>query len=122
MKVAFSRQNDYLPAFNNNKELPPEEQLKVTMKVMILLDLLDLTDVLKSVGFEKGDVKDLTIEQMKALVKEGGKYIPKYCVLLNADGFNLEDVVTYSTFLPLASELLFTLLNNSSPSAADVKN
>jgi hypothetical protein len=35
---------------------------------------------------------------------------------------SLEEVVAYATFLPLASELLFTLLNISSPGEADVKN
>lgn len=122
MKVAFSRQTEFLPAFNKNKELAEPEQLKVTMKPMTLFDLLDLTDVLKSVGFEKGEVTDLTVAQMKSIVAEGGKYLPKYCTLVNAEGFEMADVVAYATFLPLASELLFTLLNKSSPGEADVKN
>lgn len=122
MKVAFSRESEYLPQFNDNLKLAEHDQLKVTMKVMTLLDLLDLTDVLKSVGFEKGEVTDLTVKQMKSIVAEGGKYLPKYCALVNAEGFDMNDVIAFAHFLPLASELLFTLLNKASPNEADVKN
>lgn len=122
MKVNFSRETVFIPEFNDNKLLPDEEQLKIKLKVMNLLDLLDLTDILKGVGFDKGDIKDLTVEQMKTIVKEGAKYIPKYASLVGADGFTLQDITDYAAFLPLATELLFTLLNNASPNAADAKN
>lgn len=122
MKVQFSKETTYVPEFNKNRELSVEEQLSVKIKVMSLLDLLDLTDVLKSAGFEKGELKDMSVEQMKTIVKEGGKYIGKYCTLAGNDGFDISDVTGYAAFMPLATELLFTLLNTSSPSPADVKN
>lgn len=122
MKSNFSREQVYVPEFDKNKELPDDQQLKVKVGVMKMLDLLDLTDVLKSAGFEKGDVKDLSVDQMKTIVREAGKYVPKYCTLVNAEDFSVDDTISYSQFLPLASELLFTLLNSSSPNAVDVKN
>lgn len=122
MKVSFSTSQIYVPEFNKNKELPEDQQLKVNISTMELVDLLDLTDVLKSAKFERGDAKELSVEQMKTIVREAGKYVPKYCKLINAEGFDAETVVKYSFFLALASELLFTLLNFSSVSEADVKN
>lgn len=122
MKVAFSKETAYVPDYNENKTLSEPDRLSVTVKTMTLLDLLDLTDTLKQAGFVQGDVKDVTIDQMKTIVGSAGKYVPKYCALVNAEGFNVEDVVTYPTFLPLATELLFNLMNSSSPSEADVKN
>lgn len=122
MKIEFSREVTYIPEFNGNKELPEGEQLSVKIKVMTLSDLLDLMDVLKSSGFQKGDVKDLNPGQMKAIVTQAGKYIPKYCTLDHAEGFSVEDLAQFAVFMPLATELLFTLLNVSSPNAADAKN
>lgn len=122
MKVAFSRESTYTPEFNENPKLSEPERLTVTVKVMTLLDLLDLTDVLKQAEFEKGDVKDVSIDKMRTIVAQAGKFVPKYCVLVNAEGFDVQDVVTYPFFLPLATELLFHLLNSSSPSKADAKN
>src|SRR5260221_13932688 len=101
MKVEFSREVVFIPDFNKNKELPDDQQLKVKLKVMSLLDVLDLTDVLKNAGFDKGEVKDLTHDQMKMVVLEGGKYIPKYASLIGAEGFTIEDVIGYATFFPL---------------------
>lgn len=122
MKFEFSHEIVYVPEFNKNKELPEAEQLTVKIKPMKLADLLDLTDVLKKAGFEKGDSKDATPEQMRAIVGSGGKYVPQYCTLVGAEGFDLSDVVTYAHFLALATEILFTLITKSSPVVADVKN
>lgn len=122
MKIEFSREVKYVPDFNKNKELPENEQLIVNIKVMSLGDLLDLMDVLKQANFEKGDVKDLTPGQMKTIVTQAGKYIPKYCKLEHAEGFSVEDLAQFAVFMPLATEVLFTLLNSSSPNADDAKN
>ena len=122
MKFEFSHEITFIPDFNKNKELPEAEQITVKIKPLILFDLLDLTDVLKQAGFEKGDSKDVSQEQMRAIVGQGGKYVPKYCSLIGAEGFDLNDVVNYAHFLPLATEILFTLITNSSPTVADVKN
>lgn len=122
MKIEFSREVNYVPEFNGNKELSESEQLVVHIKVMKLADLLDLMDVLKQAKFEKGDVKDLTPGQMKAIVTQAGKYIPLYCTLEHAEGFAVEDLAQFAVFMPLATEVLFTLLNVSSPNVADAKN
>lgn len=122
MKVAFSKEVPFVPEFQKNKELPLEEQLSFKLKPMITLDLIDLTDVLKTVGFTAGEQTDMTTDQMKTVVKEAGKYVPKYSTMSGADGFTIEEVIGYPAFLALASEVLFQLLNISSPNTADVKN
>jgi hypothetical protein len=122
MKIEFSRSREYVPEFNGNKELPEEEQLKATISVMRLSDLLDLGDTFKEADFEEGDMKNMTLDQMKVLVKGAGQYVPKYVKLSGNDGFALDDVVQFPQFLSLAAELLFTLLSYSQPTTADVKN
>lgn len=122
MKIEFSREITYTPTFHGNKELPENEQLLVHLKVMSLGDMLDLMDVLKQAGFEKGDIKDMGPGQMKTVVTQAGKYIPKYCKLEHNDGFGIDDIAQFAVFMPLATEILFTLLNASSPSADDTKN
>lgn len=122
MKIQFSRERDFTPDFNANKELPEDEQLRAKIKVMVLTDILDLGDAFKQADFENGDMKDMSLEQMKMLVKSAGKYVPKYVTITGNDGFSIEDIVTYPQFLALATELLFTLLTYSQPSSADIKN
>lgn len=122
MKIEFSREVKYVPDFNGNKELPEGDQLVVNISIMSLVDLLDLMDVLKQAKFEKGDVKDLTPGQMKTIVTQAGKYIPKYCKLEHNDGFSVDDLAQFAIFMPLATEVLFTLLNVSSPNVTDAKN
>ena len=122
MKIAFSRERAFTPDFNGNKSLDEADQLSATVKVMTLNDILDLGDAFKQAGFEKGDMKEMSLAQMQVLVRSAGKYVPKYVSLKGNDGFTLEDVVTYPQFLSLATELLFTLLNFSAPTEADVKN
>lgn len=122
MKITFSRERDYTPEFNDNKALPEDDQLHASIKVMTLHDILDLGDAFKTVDFETGDMKDMSLEQMKTLVTGAGKYVPKYVTLRGNDGFTLEDTVTYPQFLGLATELLMALLTFSQPTPADVKN
>lgn len=122
MKVAFSREVPFTPVFNDNAKLPEEEQLKFKLKPMNTLDLLDLTDVLKTAGFTEGEVTDLNSDQMKSIVKEAGKYVPKYSAMTGNDGFTMDEVIGFPAFLSLASEVLFQLLTISSPTKADTKN
>lgn len=122
MKVAFSKEVTFVPEFQDNKKLPAEEQLSFKLKPMTTLDLLDITDVLKTAGFQVGEHTDLTTEQMRSIVKEAGKYIPNYATMAGADGFTIAEVIAYPAFLALASEILFQLVNISSPNASDVKN
>jgi len=122
MKSNFSKEKKYNPDWNGNKELPEDEQLVAYIKPMKSGEVIDLTDVLKSVGFEKGEAKQLSSAQMKAVVKEAGHYLPTYVRLEHADDFTIQDVVDYTPFLSLAVDLLFTLMNFSSPNQDDVKN
>jgi hypothetical protein len=122
MKVAFSKEVAFVPEFNGNKALPEAEQLSFKLRPMTTLDLLDIMDVLKTAGFQVGEHTDMTTEQMKAVIGQAGKYIPKYATMAGAEGFGLEEVVGYQAFLALASEVLFQLVNISSPNASDVKN
>jgi hypothetical protein len=74
-------------------------------------------------GFEGAtEHTKLSFPQMRTLVKEAGKYIPTNVKLTGMEGFDLKDVVGYSHFYGLATELLFQLVSISSPSAADIKN
>jgi hypothetical protein len=77
-----------VPEFNGNKELPEDEQLKATISVMRLSDLLDLGDTFKQADFEEGDMKNMSLDQMKVLVKGAGQYVPKYVTLSGNDGFD----------------------------------
>lgn len=122
MKIEFSRSIKYTPEFNGNKELPENEQLKADISIMEITDLLDLGDAFKQAKFEKGDLKDMKIEQQKTLVVNAAKYVCKYVKLTNNDGFSVDDVSKYPQFLQLSVELLFALLNGSKPNADDEKN
>lgn len=122
MKVAFSKEKKYVPDFNGNKELPEAEQLVAYIKPLKSGEVIDLTDVLKEAGFEKGDSKQMSSHQMKTVVQQAGHYLPTYVRLEGNDGFTIQDVADYTPFLALATELLFVLMNFSSPNQDDVKN
>lgn len=123
MKVQFSREVRYIPAWNGNKDLPGVDQLAVTLSPLKMGELLDVLDILKRADFKQGTEQQLTADQMRTIVAEAGKYLPAHVTKFDgAEGFTLDDAVNYSEFFGLAAELIFELVRLSSPSGQDVKN
>ena len=121
--TSFSKAKKYTPDFNGNKDLPEEKQLFAMLAPLTNAELFDVRDALQAAGFkEKMDSTQLTGDQQRALVKNAGSYLPSHVTLTNNEGFDINDVVNYSDFLPLAIDLLFTLIAKSTPTEADVKN
>jgi hypothetical protein len=122
MKVNFSKNTHYVPEFNDNKILPIVDQISAEVSPLPFTVFLDIRDVLAQSSFTRADLKDLTTDQLKLIVGALGKYVPAYVVLNGLEGFTVEDVVNYTPFFPLAVELLFALINASTPNEADLKN
>lgn len=122
MKVQFSKEVKYVPAWHNNKALPEAEQLGVVLKPLKMGELLDVLDILKAAGFNEGDEKTLSTTQMRTIAAEAGKYLQSHALLANAEDFSLQDVTEYPEFFGLAAELIFELVRLSQPSGQDAKN
>lgn len=133
MKIAFSRVVDYVPEFNDNAKLPPDEQIKCKLKVLTLGHFLQVAETLgKLPTNEKGEV-DLEavakrgVEEMKPLFLLAPDLFATYVEisgLLDSDGVPItpRDVGNSPVFLTLTSELLAKLAAISMPTSAEVKN
>lgn len=129
MKVKFSRDVVYVPEFNGNRELPPEEQMSVKLGVMDMLDYVDLAEALQVAtnGATEISSDKLNMGQIKALVKSSGEYIPKYASDLKGledenGAVDVQALLKYPVYFPLAAEILLELVSVSTLSEADVKN
>ncbi len=127
MKVSFSLVTTYIPEWNENRELPEDEQVTVALKTLESMDMLELADALERQGVEgEVDSTKMTAKDIKALLKETGRLLPNYATvngLEGADGpVSIEQVVTYPDFMELAVELLMELANISQPNEDDIKN
>ncbi len=127
MKVAFSLITEYIPEWNDNRDLPEDEQCKATLNTLESMDLLELADALERQGLEgEVDTSRMTSKDIKSLLKETGRLLPKYVTIEGIEGddgpVTLEHIVTYPDFMELAVELLMKLANISQPTEDDVKN
>lgn len=127
MKVLFSLVREYTPEFNGNRELPEAEQCKATLKTLESLDLLELADAMERQGLEGTvDTGKMKAGDIKSLVSEVGRLLPKYVTVTNLEGsdgpISVEVLVAYPEFMELAIELLLQLSNISQPTEDDIKN
>lgn len=125
MKVQFSKTTEYTPQFAGNRDLPADEQIKVTFTVMDGTDLMFLLD-----AFQRADIKEgvqPTAIQSEKLVQIAGELLPKYAELRGLtdqddNPIGIDVVSRLSTFLGLSTELLMQLSVASQPTATAIKN
>lgn len=129
MKFKFSKDVDYIPTFNGNRDLPEAEQFRTKLKIMEMGEFLALADALQSANGGKKDVDSdkLTIDQIKPLLEDAGHLLPKYVTIFNLldddnNAIGPGDIAATSVFIPLAAELLVQLTQVSMPKGQDEKN
>lgn len=127
MKVKFSLLTPYVPEWNGNRELPEAEQCKASLKTLESMDLLELADALERQSLEgEVDTTTMTAADIKSLLSETGRLLPKYVEVSGIEGddgtITVEQIVKYPDFMELAVELLMQLANISQPAEEDIKN
>lgn len=129
MKTDFSKDHDYTPEWNGNKELPEDEQVKCVLSVLDMDALMALLDAFTEVGIEgEVDTDSIDAAKIKPVLEQFGDLLPKHVTELSnlfgkkGDALTIEDVVKYPVFLNLALELLMKLTEVSSPTDEDVGN
>jgi hypothetical protein len=129
MQIKFSKSVEYVPTFNGNLNLPPEQQIKAKLTVLALGDFMKLAATLQQVskGKDQIDTASMSVVEMQPLLELAPDFLPRYVELsglLDADGVPISsaNVASYSFFLPLIAELLGQLASISMPNQADVKN
>ena len=133
MKVNFSKQQEYIPTWRENRNLPEEEQIKVVLKPLQMGDLVVLIDGLQKAGAGNVDPESLTsdgsnkLQNIKQLVEDAGELVPKYCEVYNLLGeddtpIQTKEIVQFPFYLELVAELLTELASISMPNEREVKN
>lgn len=127
MKVQFSLAREYTPEWNGNRELPEDEQVKATLKTLESMDLLELADALERQGVDgEVDSTKMTAKDIKALLTETGRLLPKYVEVTGIEGddgpITMHQIIAYPDFMELAVELLMQLANISQPTEDDLGN
>lgn len=122
MKANFSLTKRFVPEWNGNRDLDGASQLVAVLSMPTVQDVFSILEKLSASGFKQGDNASLSMSQATQIAAEAGDYLPQYVVLENAEDFEMNDVIKYPPFFPLATELLFALVQFAQPSEADVKN
>jgi hypothetical protein len=127
VKVRFSKSVEFVPAYNGNKALAPEDQFKADLRVLSTGDLLNVMDALQSSGVEgQIDTERANVNNMKEVIALIPTLLPKYATIKNLQGeegeLTINDVIDASFFLPLQVELLLQLSVISTPSEDAEKN
>lgn len=123
MKVNFSTAKVFVPTWNGNDKTDPKDQLTAEFTMPDIFDVFDITDVLANSGVKNADEsKAVDFTRARRVAEKAGQYLPKYVALKGAENFTIKDVVSYSAFFALATELLFALVEFARPDETDVKN
>lgn len=124
MKVNFTTTAEFVPEFNGNRELPEAEQIKMKLTSLEMGENLHLVATLQAAtGKTQVEKGDLDVDRQLALIKACGTYIPGHVSEITGnENFTVADIVKWMPFAPLAAEILFQLVEISSPNEVDVKN
>jgi hypothetical protein len=125
MKLDFVEVKEITPEWNGNRELPAEEQFTVSLRTLSVDDLLDLLDVMTSMGVDEGaDMKALPIAQAKDLIKGAQKLLPTYATINNlftaaGEIMTIEAVCVDARMLDLSIEIFSDLMDISQVNEED---
>lgn len=129
MEIDFSLKVEYIPRWNDNRELPEKEQCKALISTMESFDLIDMAEVLDRAGLSNSgevDTDDLNVSQARVLMQAVSDYVPKYLELINLNGkdgpIDIHTVVKFPKFQALCLELLMRLATDSQPDEEDLGN
>jgi hypothetical protein len=130
MKVAFSREVVYVPEWNGNRDLPPNEQFSCTLTPLEMNDLFVVVDALSEVGAKAGTEDNLgaleNIAGIKTLVQNVGHILPKYVKVEGIEDdtgpITIDEILKYPVYMNLMGELIAQLSNISMPNEEEVGN
>jgi hypothetical protein len=132
MKLKFSKNVLFIPAWEGNLELHPSEQISMRLKPVEFEDLMLIMDAMggsKVMEAYKEDGVDGAQKMLDAtaLLKAVKGIIPKYTSeLTNLNGeegpLTINDIVVYPNFMGLAIEIIMKLTNISMSSEETEKN
>ncbi len=131
MKYNLSRDVDFVPEWNGNTSLEVAEQVKFNLKVLSMGDVLLLMDTLESSGAADADgnvnSEDLGVGTTTQLVNEATRLLPIYATmegLVDEDSevIGVDTITEYPQFIGLITEVLFKLIEISTPNDGDLEN
>ena len=131
MKYNLSRDVDFVPDWNKNKSLEEAEQVKFNLKVLSMGDVLLLMDTLESSGAADADGNvnsgDLGVGTTTQLVNEATRLLPKYVTMEGLEDeagevIGVDTITEYPQFIGLITEVLFKLIEISTPNDGDLEN
>ena len=129
MKYKLSKTAVFAPKWNGNLDLPEAEQVKCDLNVMSLGDVLDLMDTLEGQADSEGNVNSDTMDEgtTTKLVNEAVRILPKYTTINNLEDqhgeeITVKNITEFPQFITLITEILFKLIEISSPNEDDVGN
>lgn len=128
MKLNFTNVTIFTPMWNGNKDLPEDEQVKVTIKDMDLTDLIAVADAMGDlVGSGAMDQEKVPVTQIKSLITAAKEILPKYCTLENLEDsqgnpVQITDILGSSKYINLMLEVFTEIVNTSEVSEEDQGN
>ena len=79
MKIKFSETETYIPEWNENRDLPKEEQVSCTLTVFNMGSLLNILDAFNKVGIDgQVDTEKLSTSKIRPLLEQFGDLLPNH--------------------------------------------
>jgi hypothetical protein len=120
MKHKFSRAVSFIPEWQNNRGLAPNDQIKTLITPLKVAELLDLMDALGGAKITTDAAALADNTDLTKVVQQCGHLLPKHITLSGLEdddgAVSIEDVVMYPAYLGLAAELIMQCAAVSMPS------
>ena len=128
MKIAFSKQVEFVPTWNGNDKAPAEERIIARLRPLKLGVFLAMADA--TAGVASGgaiEINAVSISKLQPLLEFASQVFPtnvELVGLLDEEGTPISSgqIADSAPLLPLVAEIIGKLLEISAPKAQDVKN
>lgn len=133
MDLNFEDASTFTPEFRNNKKLPEDKQIKVSLRSLEFGHFLEIMDAMDTGeapvmidGPNGTKVPKVSTGQVRRMVQASREIIPQYVTVENltnkGSAVTVEEIVTKPVFMPLAQEIIMALMTLSMPTEDETKN
>lgn len=126
MEFDFSETVEYIPEWNKNKQEVGDKQVKATLSLLDMGELIQLIAITAKANQDSDDGV-AGAEGTALMVKAAQDFLPQHVTIknfrkLNGDELDIDTIVRFPIFMNFTVELLQALIEASTPNEDDVGN
>lgn len=126
MEFDFSETVEFTPEWNKNKQEPEDKQIKTTLTLLDMGELIELIAITAKANQDTVD-GDPGPEGAALMAKAAQDFLPEHVTITNFhnkknEELDIDTIVRFPVFMNFMSELLAALIEASTPNEDDVGN